>query len=286
MKSVSEEEFVQEQLRKGIKGHLSEGVWWHEPFHFYSKPIFEFRAMPPGDTWPARSRSWLGFSHHVPEAHLGNRFMEYMILEGEELRRFDLDRIPGKKRNQVRKGLKSCEVRPIDDLVERLEDIRFIYISQSLRHTEHYDLPDTPPTFYSEHAELWRKRELDLLMCKGREVWGAFISGKLAAFLVTSQIENIRFIEKVKSHTDFLVYCPADALYYSVLKEASDTGDCQRVVNPGIRGEGLEHYKKQFLFKRTAVPIYLSRPQLYRAGEQMFKILQKFRMGFKRSRLI
>ena len=200
-----------------------------------------------------------------------------MVLEGEDLELFGMDRLRGKKRNQVRKGLRNCDIRRVNDIEPHLEEIREIYISQARRHTEHYELPDTPPRYYVEHAEAWRTRERRYLTTCGRELWGAFVHGELRAFLVSSQVEDVRFIEKMKTHTEALKLCPSDALYYTVLEYGAHVDGCQRVINPGIRGGGLDRYKEQFLFRRTQIPVFVSNVRLFRLAKRVLRLREHTR---------
>lgn len=274
---ITEEAYARDMRTQGRRGHLHDGVWWGGVAPLYARPLFEFRAVVPGEARPAPSRALLGYSHHVPEASMGNRVKEYLILEGEPLRNFGLASLPSKKRNQVRKGLKLLQVRRMAEVAPYLDAIRDIYVSQATRHTERYDLPDTPPTFYTEQEGLWRARELRYLGTCGREVYGAFAGDRLVAFLVTSHIEGVRFIEKVKSHTDHLASCPSDALYFVALEEAGKDPACRRVVNPGFRGEGLTRYKEQFLFRRTQVPVFVSNPRLFAWAENAASLRSRLR---------
>ena len=277
---ISELTYVEERQRAGCRTHYHDGIWWQQPWPLYAKPVFDFRAFPPGTARPLRVRALFGYSHQVAEAHMGNRSLEYMILEGEDLSSFSLDRLPAKKRNQVRKGLKQCEIQPLEAIESWLEHIREIYISQAQRHTEFHDAPATPPSFYVNHADRWRKRELRYLTGAGREVWGALVEGRLVGFLVSRQVEEVRVIEKVKSHSDYLQCCLSDGLYFTVLAETARQGTCRRVVNPGVRGGGLDRYKEQFLFKRTEVPLYCSNVALFHLGERLIA-LRKWRRLFR-----
>lgn len=274
---ITEEQYVEDCLRSGVRGHCHDGVWWREPYPFYAKPMFEFRELVPGRARPARRKALLGYSHHVPEAGMGNRTAPYMVLEGEALRGFGLESLPGKKRNQVRKGLKHFEVKRILDVEPRLEEIRAIYISQSMRHTERHEMPETPPGFYVEHADQWRVRERRYLTTRGREIWGAFAEDRLAGFIVSPQVEGVRLIEKAKYHSDFLSLNVGDALYYAVLEAAGKSADCQRVVNPGIRAGRLSRYKEQFLFKHVELPVYVSNLRLFHWVETAKSLAERWR---------
>lgn len=275
---ITEEQYVQDCLDNGVKGHFHDGVWWREPFPFYAKPMFEFRELVPGSARPARRKALLGYSHHVPDGTPGNRMLSYMILKGDDLRGYGLGSLPSKKRNQVRKGLKHCEVTLLHDVEPHLEAIRDIYVSQSRRHTERYERPRTPPSFYSDPARQWQARERRYLTTCGRETWGAFIDGRLVGFIVSPQIEGIRFIEKAKCHTDFLQFNVGDALYFSVLEAAGKNSGCQKIVNPGFRGGRLTWYKEQFLFKPESIPGYVSNLCLFNAARMIHSVAKRMRL--------
>lgn len=266
---ITELEYAENRIRLGAKAHFHDGIWWQAPYPFYAKPMFEFRPFDPGTARPSRRRAPLGYSHWVERPASANRFLEYMVLERDRLREFSLEALPAKKRNQVRKGLRCCDVRRLDRAEDYLEEIRGLYISQAQRHMANYDAPETHPAFYSEHRAKWEARERALFACSGREVWGAFVEENLAAILVSTQVEKVRLIEKVKTRTEMLPFCPSDALYFTVLQYAAEGGSCERVINPGVRGSGLERYKEQFLFERTAIPVYVSHPQLLALRERL-----------------
>ena len=274
---ITEEQYVEDCLRNGVRGHCHDGVWWREPYPLYAKPMFEFRQLVPGSARPAWRKSLLGFSHHVPEPGMGNLRAPYMVLEGDALRGYGLESLPGKKRNQVRKGLKHFEVRRIEDVEPHLEEIRAIYVSQSMRHAEHHERPETPPEFYERHAEEWRDRERRYLGTCGREIWGAFADGRLAGFIVSPEIAGVRLIEKAKYHTDFLPLNVGDALYYAVLEAAGRSGTCRRVINPGIRAGRLSRYKEQFLFRHVELPVYASASGIVRLGRALTGLPARWR---------
>ncbi|MGV8042529.1 MAG: hypothetical protein AB2L07_21600 [Thermoanaerobaculaceae bacterium] len=274
---ISEDDYARDCLDGGIKGHFHDGVWWRQVFPGYAKPMFEYRTLPAGSARPNRRRALLGFSHLIPEGTCGNSSVTCMVLQGPQLRGFDLGSLPGKKRNQVRKGLKHCVVSKLENLDRHLEEIREIYISQSLRHTEHHERPDTPPSFYAEHAAQWRARELRYLTTCGRETWGAFVDGSLVGFVVTAQVGSTELIEKVKCRTEYLQANVVDAMYFIVLGEAARNPECIRVINPGIRGGRLARHKEQFLFKLTALPAFTSSPWILWAARRAQWVVSRVR---------
>ena len=259
---LSEAEFAREQEKLGLRIHQNGGVWWEQVNRMYCKPAFEFQVLRPGTARPHLRHALLGYSHQVPEASLGNRTVRFMILEGDDLRGFDIPRLSVKKRNQVRKGLDQCEVRPLDEIESHLEQMRLINMSQAARQ----DRVDVPPEYYEQKAEAWR-RQIRLYFSHAGYRWsGAFRDGTLIAYLSTLSVAGVTFVQVVKSHTDHLISCPVDALYYKALLGASRDPGCQMVVNGGPANRGLDHFKEQFLFRPRPFSYYTANEPVYVAA--------------------
>lgn len=258
---LTEDEYVQQQMSLGRRFHEHDGVWWQEIYPFYCKPVFIYTAFDPKSAMPKRRRSLLGYSHQVVTPEKGNRSVPFMVLEGEDLRQFSLARIKSVKRNQVRKGLKSCAIRLIDDLEPILESMRQINVSQSIRQEGKFGA-EAPVSRYIAQADQWRAQvRREFALC-GREWWGAFVDGRLAAYMVTYQVDRLRVIEKVKSHTEHMKHCVVDALHYTVLEAASRELTCQRIIDGRPQHQSLNHYKEQFLFKSKDYPYYSTHARL------------------------
>ncbi|HPR69775.1 MAG TPA: hypothetical protein PLJ99_10845, partial [Kiritimatiellia bacterium] len=133
---LTEAQYAEQQRRLGRRLHEHDGVWWEEIRRFYCKPAFVYKAFDRGSARPAPGRSWLGYSHPVPDAGQANRFLPVMTLTRDRLDGFGLPALPQKKRNQVRRALERCEVRPLADVVSCLERLREINLSQVRRHDQ------------------------------------------------------------------------------------------------------------------------------------------------------
>jgi hypothetical protein len=265
---LTEAEYVQQQISLGRRIHQHDGVWWERIYPFYCKPAFVYRAFDPGSARPSWRRSLLGYSHQVVTPGTGNRSVAFMELGGDDLRQFSLLAVKKVKRNQIRKGLKCCEVAPIGDLERELEGIREINISQSNRQAERFGA-ETPISRYVDEAEKWRKQVRREAALPGREWWGAFVAGALVAYMTTYQIADVRIIEKVKSHSDHLACCPVDALYFTVLEAAAGDPGCLRVVCGVPQHPSLNHFKEQFLFRARDYPYYSSSARLIEWGKRI-----------------
>ena len=271
-----EAEYAAQRCFLGHTVHLHDGVWWETTGPFHTKPAFEFRCFPPGQAKPQWSRSFLGYSHQVLERSQANRVMEFMILEGEALRTFSMERLRCEKRSQVRKGFKLCEVRRITDIESCLEDLRQINISQAKRLMED-DTFALSDDYYTTHAQTWKEEMRKRIAMQGHTWWGAFHEGRLIAYMITCLVDTVLFIQVMKTHTDYLKLCATDAIYFTALEHARDTPECQRIVNGGPAREGLNRFKEQFLFRRTEIFYYTSLVRLHRMAKGLVHLKAIFR---------
>jgi hypothetical protein len=263
---MTEEQFARERIELGARVHQHDGVWWEQVNPWFARPAFRFRPVVPGAARPAPGKALLVYSHHVPEVPMANWHTDYMVLEGEDLREFSLDRLPAKKRNQVRKGLKLCEIRPLTDLEPWLEEARSICASHAERLADSRAAFHATPAFFRDHAETWRQQMRRDFAAPGRSWWGAFAEDRLIGYIATLAVDSVRVLHKLKLHSDGLARNPSDALYFVALEHASHDPACHRVFNspPQPKRPELDRFKEQFLFKPRPIPFYISRPSVYR----------------------
>jgi hypothetical protein len=210
-----------------------------------------------------------------------------MGLEGDNLRDFGMARLDSKKRNQVRKGLKCCEVRIISDLEACLEDARDVCISHAQRGAASRKAFHASPDFFRTEADTWRAQMRRDFAGGGREWYGAWHAGRLIAYLVTLQVEDTVLVEKMKLHTDALAHGPSDALYFHVLSRFAPDSACRRIINSSPQRPGLDRFKEQFLFKATPLPQFVSNPAAYRLAMRIMAVRNKwkeFRRDFRERR--
>ncbi len=278
---LTADQFAEQQRALGRRIHEHAGVHWEEVYFGYCKPAFAFQAIAPGAARPARRRSVLGYSHRVEEPAQANRFVPAMLLERDRLDGFGLPSLPQKKRNNVRRALEHCAVRPIDDLERHLERIRAINASQAERHEKGFGA-ETPARRYVAEAESWRAQMRREFALAGREWWGAFVGDVLAAYLRTYQVEDVRIIEQAKTDTDCLKHHPMDALYFEVLSRAAADPACRLIVNGRPQHSSLNHFKEQFLFRPAELPYYSSNAAMVECGKRVWRGLARLRQ-FRRA---
>lgn len=260
---ITVDTFAQEEQRLGKTVHFHGGVWWVKTAPFYFKPIHEFHPIAPKSAKPHPWLALMGYSHQVADPSQATRHLKCNILQGDDLRYFSLERLPGKKRNQVRQSVKNCRVEHVSDVEPLLEEMKSINISQALRFEAMEGKGDfLPAVYYEQNTAKWREDMLKIFRHPGHRFMGAFVADQLAAYVDLIQIEDTWVFGAVKSSDDYLSYRPVDALYFSILTMASQCLDCQRVVNGGgDERESLTHFKSQFLLKSVLCP-YFSRTLL------------------------
>lgn len=254
---LTEAQFAEQQRSLGRRIYEHDGVFWEEGHPFYCRPAFVYRTFTRGEVRPPRFRSLIGYSHLVPYSEQGNRVLPVMALSRERLDGFGLLKLPPKKRNQVRRALEHCQVRLLADLESVLERMREINLSQSLRQ-ERGAGAETPACRYTEEADEWRAQMRREFALAGREWWGAFADGVLAAYLRTYQVNSIRVIQQTSSDTACRQHHPMDALYFNVLAAASADSGCLVIYNGGPMHASLNLFKEQYLFQAVDCPVYSS----------------------------
>jgi len=256
---ISEETFAQEEKRLGKQVHFHDGVSWVRTALFYFKPVHEFRPFPPKSARPHPLKALLGYSHQVPDPTQATRCLRQNVLEGENLRRFSLDCLKPAKRRAIRRGLKDCVIELYRPSEQNLEHMRLINISQAKRFEGSGESGTFQPAEYYElHATQWREGIIRLFSHQGHQFIGAFVGDTLAAYVDLIQVEDTWIFGAVKSCNEYLQHRPVDALYFSILSMASQSGDCSRVVNGGPDGErkSLTYFKEEFLLRVVSVPYY------------------------------
>ena len=247
--------FAGQQRSLGLRIHEHDGEFWEEVRPFYCKPAFPYRAFDRGAVRPDRWRSLLGYSHPVHRAEEGNRTLATMELDRGTLDGYGLEKLPQKKRNQVRRAMERCEIRLIADLESWLERMREINLGQAVRLGAEGAVS---PERYTRDAEDWRAQIRREFALPGREWWGAFVDGRLAAYLRTYQVEDVRIIQQTKADPECYCHKPMDALYHAVLAHAAADPGCRRIVNGSPLHGSLNHFKEQFLFRTVERPWYSS----------------------------
>ncbi len=258
---LTEAEFVEQQRALGRRIHEHDGVFWEQAYPGYSRPAFVYKPFNRGAARPAWPHRLLGYSHQVPCADQANRRLPVMAMDRTELDGFTLMSLPQKKRNQVRRALKHCEFRRLDELEPWLERMRAINISQSERQAQGAGAPVAAGRYIHE-AEAWRAQIRREFALAKREWWGAFAEGELVAYLRSYQVESVRLIQQIKTHSDAYAHNAVDGLNFTLLERAAADPSCRQILYGEAMHPSLNRFKEQFLFRVVELPYYSSNARL------------------------
>lgn len=143
---------------------------------------------------------------------------------------YDLDKIEAKARNQVRQGLRNCQIEPIS-----------LGMLQTLGDKAN---SDSMKRFGIEPKSL--KFGKEMLEAHLYEAWGAFVDGNLASYIVTLRIEDWVFIQIHRSVNEYLGSRPNNALIFSVMQELLSRPEVSTVSygwEPLIPLDSLDKFK-------------------------------------------
>ncbi len=252
---MREQEFVEQLRRAGERVHLHREVWWRERAPFYWRPVLELKPVEPGSSGPAFWQGVGGYAHTVPPecADRANHQMVQMLYEREGEALFSLESISGKKRNQVRKGLRCCEVRRLETIEEHFEDLREINISARRRTGV-----GRPETYYTEREREWKARMRALFKLEGRSWWGAFVDRHLVGYYYCYAVEETLIIDTAKVHSDALPLNATDALLFTLMEDALNRENCSRIDYGGWTPDDstLTEFKSKYGFVARRFPAY------------------------------
>lgn len=255
---LTEAQYAEQQSQLGRKIHEHDGVFWEQPYPFYCRPVFFMAAFQVGAATPHPLKCMLGFSHQTTDSSKATDYKTFMEINRGDLNGYNIQKLLPKKRSQVRQALKTCEVKLIPSLNDEvLERIRQINIQQAFRQENGYGA-ETPSARYIKQKKEWENQVQREFALQGREWWGAYYGGLLIAYIKTYQVGAIRIIEQTKADTQYLMQKPMDALYYSIIEEASKESTCLKIINGTPLHPSLNLYKAQFLFKEVKYPYFSS----------------------------
>lgn len=161
-------------------------------------------------------------------------------------RDYGLHSLEHRFRNRVSRGLKLTKVRPIDFQFLAKEGLDLIF-QVAARQKRNPDFPN---------QGRWEKYCLAAAACPNFDAHGVFVDDRLAAFLVGAKIGDCYFSLLQASKTDYLSYCPNNALLFSIIKTKLQSPDI-RVVSHGLSSvehlDSLDRFKSGMGFRKEEI---------------------------------
>lgn len=249
------EEFCEQEIRLGLRIHRNDGVWWRERAPFYYRPAYEFQEVVPDSATPSPRRALAGYVHVVPGGHHANAARSVMALDRRgDAAPYTISELTSRNtRNHIRRGLKECEIRRIDDLRAIIQELQAINIA-----TRRRTGVGLPEEYYVTSFNTWKRNMLALFDLPGREWWGAYQDGRLIAYIHAYLVGDVMTLNAAKSLTEALRFHPNDALVYSATEAWLNALKCRRIVygDFATQDPALNHFKKGFGYARLDIPAY------------------------------
>jgi hypothetical protein len=208
--------FAEWLRRQGQQVTRTASTYWHSeelrvyqafPYHALIEPSKEELA----DMFFAHGAIALRYSTPADSA-IG--LMSYHAVHDKPS--YDINSLGAWARKNVRRGLKNCVIEPIS--VQRFVDEGWALRSDTL---------DRQGRHFRMSRETWKRRYLMLAELKGFEIWAALVQGRLGAFLVTVQMEEVCYFLYQQCHRDYLREHVNNALTFVVTQTM--------IQRPGIR---------------------------------------------------
>ncbi len=241
--------FIAARRAAGFRLHGHDGVWWENDRWGYCRPAVAYQVVDPAHQRPAWTRSAIGYVHRIPAGRRGSGYWHAVMMTRDRIQNYGLDRVDGKRRNCIRKGLKNCRVEPVPDLAPWRKDMTEIAKSTAVRNQRGF-----PPDYYDTHNDEWWNGITG--MRAYTEFWGTFCEGRMAAYLAVHVAGPCAMINGAKSASEFLNANPNDALVHAFLESCRERGTVEEIFY-GHWSEDkptLNQFKTSFGFSGEKVP--------------------------------
>lgn len=201
-------EIFAEWLRR--QGHIvqrtASSYWFDQgPRTFQAFPYHWVLSIPDAELNEfLRQTQSIGLRYSAPlENNLG-KISYHAVFEDDT---YDFETLGKWARKNVRRGLKNCSVEPI--AFERLADEGWALQLDTLdRQGRDLEVSDA----------LWRQRCLAAADLDGFDAWGALVNGRLAASVITFQMDDCAYMLYQQCHRDYLSEHVNNALSFVVTR--------------------------------------------------------------------
>jgi hypothetical protein len=232
------------------------GIWIGISRGFFNRvPPYE-TALPTKEELHSLFRRYpiVGVHYSVEPGSQGKAGYVYFVCDQD----YDLKNLDSKGRWSVRKGLRNCQVRPMsfDELHRLGMSLNLDTLARQRRDDPMFRNPDRWMRFCQGGEQV-----------EGAQVWGAFVAGELAAYIVFFQLGEMVNCMYQMSCTRLMKLHSNPALTFTVTQTMMRSPGVKAVCyGPGGPSEGLDEYKERMGFNRQPVVFVVRlRPVVKRA---------------------
>jgi hypothetical protein len=227
--------------RQGYKVLETKSAYWVElhPFCYQNIP-FHFAVKPTSDELNSLFTQKLAVIIRYNSVGETDAVAGYNWICTD--RNYGLHCFERKIKNRVTRGLKLTQVRHIDFNFLAQEGLTLIN-DQARRQGRNPDFPN---------QQSWERYCESAAGSPNFEAYGVFLGEKLISFLVGLKIEKCYFSLTQASHSEYLTYCPNNALMYTIVTEKFQDPGIE-VVSYGLASvenlDGLDRFKVGMAFR-------------------------------------
>lgn len=197
--------FAEWLRRQGHEVKRTASSYWFDqgPRTYQAFPYHWVLTIPDAELngFLSETRS-IGLRYSSPVENTLGRISYHAVFENDT---YGFDSLGKWARKNVRRGLKNCSVEPIT--FERLADEGW---------TLQLDTLDRQGRDMEVSGALWRQRCLAAKDLLGFEAWGALVGARLAASVITFQMDDCAYMLYQQCHRDFLADHVNNALSFVV----------------------------------------------------------------------
>jgi len=241
---MSAEGYAKFLKQMGHNVRQTDGIFWFDTMpHVYMNFPFQYIIEPKNVDWEfvLGNDGWI--VRYPCDLNLGRK--SYRIIADQK--DYDLHCLSGKARNQTRRGLENCQVRPID--FEELETCGIDINKDTLKRQGR-----TIPRGFDRY---WKKYFREAARSDGAHAWGAFVDGMLVAYLIAFFMEDVSHILILRSLRTALKKYPNNALIFSYLKStlSNDKISCVSIGFESLQAglKSLDSFKLGMGFRKEPV---------------------------------
>ncbi|RMG35866.1 MAG: GNAT family N-acetyltransferase [Methanobacteriota archaeon] len=241
---MSAEAYADFLARMGHAVRKVGGVYWFNAHpHVYMSFPFQKLVDPFSVDWSDVSQED-GWCARFPCSIEIGRPSYRIIVDNPE---YGLKCLTSKARNQTRRGLENCEVRPVD-----FRELAEMGMSLNLETMERQGRKAS-----RDFQVYWRRYYYEASRTSGAHAWGAFVNGDLAAYLIGFIMDRVSHILIVRSSRMYLKKYPNNALISEYIRNMMHQGLVDE-VSIGLESiqdemQSLDHFKLGMGFRKEPV---------------------------------
>jgi len=233
---MNKDEYIELHKKLGFNIYIGDEAWLLSKHYAYSFPAIDNIKLSPSDlNFLKRKRKFIIFQSEEEKITTS----EY-VFKGDS---YDINLFKSKIRNQIRMGLKSCEIREVslDCLIKE-----GLSINRSVLHKHNR----TVENLVVSHK--WEKYIKEFFSHPDIIIYGAFISSKLVAYSIFVKYNERYVIVHPFMNYEYSKFCPINAILYvfinKIISESSFI-DITYGLEAFFGNESLDHFKVNMLFK-------------------------------------